>query len=67
MKTETQQFWQGIAGTVANVFGTISLNQRDADTKVAGANASAIAGLVKFALAVGGVITVIVFIFKKLR
>lgn len=70
MKTETQNFWQGVVGaavgTAANVFGTISVSQRDADTKVAVANTQAVAGLVKFVIAVGGVVAFLVFIFKKL-
>lgn len=65
MKLETQNFWQGIVGTAANVFGTISVSQRDADTKNAMATTQAISGLVKFISILAGVVVVLGFLFGK--
>lgn len=64
MKTETQNFWQGIIGTAANVFGTISVSQRDADTKIATANTEAVAGVVKVVGFILGGLALVAIIFK---
>lgn len=65
MNTETKSFWQGVIGTAAQVFGTISVSQRDADTKIATANTDAIAGVVKFVGLILAGLAVVGLLFKN--